>query len=272
MLAAALEPEVDTYISSRDEADEQGHRLVVRNGHAEPRMIATGAGPIEVRRRGSTTGGWTRRPGNAAVSSSSCPLGRKSPKVAEVLPLMYLHGMSSATSSPRSRSSSARRRAVGLGDDPPHDQLARRAGAVRRAVLKASTTCTAGPTASTSTCAWKRPACAPWSSWACVLTGPRETFDHRRPAGVHRVLGRCAARTKRRGMRAPVVAVGDGALGLGALGEVFPEGTPALWVHKTANVLYALPKSAHPAARALGESVTPRTGPTPTSRRRLCEG
>jgi putative transposase len=56
---------------------------------------------------------------------------------------------------------------------------------------------------------------------------------------------------KRRGMRAPVVMVGDGALGMwNALGEVFPETRPArCWVHKAANVLSALPKSAHPSAR-----------------------
>ena len=50
MLAAALEAEVEGYISSLiHEVDEHGHRLVVRNGHAEPRSLVTGAGPIEVR-------------------------------------------------------------------------------------------------------------------------------------------------------------------------------------------------------------------------------
>ena len=61
---------------------------------------------------------------------------------------------------------------------------------------------------------------------------------------------------KRRGMRAPVVMVGDGALGMwSALGEVFPETRhQRCWVHKLQNVLSALPKSVHPAARrALAE-------------------
>lgn len=55
----------------------------------------------------------------------------------------------------------------------------------------------------------------------------------------------------RRGMRAPVLAVGDGALGLWkALREVFPETREQrCWVRKTANVLDALPKSAQPAAK-----------------------
>ncbi len=60
----------------------------------------------------------------------------------------------------------------------------------------------------------------------------------------------------RRGMRAPVLAAGDGALGFwGALREVFPEAREArCWFHKIANVLAALPKSAHPGAKkALAE-------------------
>ena len=56
---------------------------------------------------------------------------------------------------------------------------------------------------------------------------------------------------KRRGMRAPVLAVGDGALGFwAALREVFPETKQQRdWVHKVMNVLDCLPKSAQPAAR-----------------------
>ena len=60
----------------------------------------------------------------------------------------------------------------------------------------------------------------------------------------------------RRGMRAPVLAAGDGALGFWkALREVFP-GTreQRCWFHKIANVLGTLPKSAHPGAKkALAE-------------------
>jgi putative transposase len=57
-------------------------------------------------------------------------------------------------------------------------------------------------------------------------------------------------------MRAPILAVGDGALGFwGALREVFPETKEQrCWFHKIANVLAALPKSAHPGAKkALAE-------------------
>jgi transposase-like protein len=56
---------------------------------------------------------------------------------------------------------------------------------------------------------------------------------------------------KRRGMAAPVLAVGDGALGFwAAVREVFPQTREQrCWFHKIANVLNALPKSAQPGAR-----------------------
>ncbi len=69
---------------------------MVRNGHAESRSITTGAGPVEIeaprvndKRVDAETGGRCR-----FRSSILAPWCRKSPKVAEVLPLMYLHGMS----------------------------------------------------------------------------------------------------------------------------------------------------------------------------------
>ncbi len=57
---------------------------------------------------------------------------------------------------------------------------------------------------------------------------------------------------KRRGMTAPALAVGDGALGFWkAVREVFPAmKEQRCWFHKQANILAALPKSAHPAALA----------------------
>jgi transposase-like protein len=60
----------------------------------------------------------------------------------------------------------------------------------------------------------------------------------------------------RRGMRAPVLAAGDGALGFrGGLREVFPEARQGrCWFCKIASVLAALPESAHPGAKkALAE-------------------
>lgn len=49
MLAAAFGAERDAYLASfAEEVDADGHRLVVGNGHARSRVVATGAGPIEV--------------------------------------------------------------------------------------------------------------------------------------------------------------------------------------------------------------------------------
>ena len=56
---------------------------------------------------------------------------------------------------------------------------------------------------------------------------------------------------KARGMNAPAVAIGDGAMGFwSALEEIYPRTRPQrCWVHKTSNVLNALPKSVQPKAK-----------------------
>ena len=56
---------------------------------------------------------------------------------------------------------------------------------------------------------------------------------------------------KARGMNVPKLAVGDGALGFwSALDEIYPETRhQRCWVHKSANVLNALPKSVQPKAK-----------------------
>ena len=50
MLAAALQAEVAAYVEQfRDEVDEAGHRLVVRNGYHAPREMTTAAGAVPVK-------------------------------------------------------------------------------------------------------------------------------------------------------------------------------------------------------------------------------
>ena len=98
LLAVALEEEVAAYIAAHaGEVDERGHRLVRRNGHARQRTVTTGAGPVPVaaprvddRRIDPASGERVRF--RSVILPPWC---RKSPKVAEVLPLLYLHGMSS---------------------------------------------------------------------------------------------------------------------------------------------------------------------------------
>jgi putative transposase len=96
MLAIALEAEVDTYLERhRGDRDEQGRALVVRNGYARGRKVVAGAGEIKVTaprvndRRVDERGERSR-----FASSILPPYARRSPKVAEVLPLLYLHGLS----------------------------------------------------------------------------------------------------------------------------------------------------------------------------------
>ena len=50
MIAAALEAEVDEYVGAFvDEVDEDGKRLVVRNGRARERKVTVGSGTVPVR-------------------------------------------------------------------------------------------------------------------------------------------------------------------------------------------------------------------------------
>ena len=97
MLAEALEAEVQDYLdAARGERDEHGHALVVRNGHANEREVLCGAGAVEVKaprvndRRVDENG--SRHRFNSVILP---PYMRRSPKVTEVLPLLYLHGLSS---------------------------------------------------------------------------------------------------------------------------------------------------------------------------------
>jgi putative transposase len=63
---------------------------------------------------------------------------------------------------------------------------------------------------------------------------------------------------KKRGMRAPILAIGDGALGFwGAVRDVFPKTRHQRdWVHKTKNVLDSLPKSVHGRAKKAIHEIT----------------
>ena len=64
MLAEALQTEVDACIAARAERDENGRRLVVRNGSYEPREVLTSAGAVEVTVPRVNDGLAGRRPGD----------------------------------------------------------------------------------------------------------------------------------------------------------------------------------------------------------------
>jgi len=96
MLAAALEAEVADYVSRHaGERNEAGRALVVRNGRARERQVVCGSGSLSVRaprvddRRRDEEGQRCR-----FTSRILPPYMRRTPKVAEVLPVLYLRGLS----------------------------------------------------------------------------------------------------------------------------------------------------------------------------------
>ncbi|GAB3142147.1 IS256 family transposase [Microbispora hainanensis] len=261
MLAEALKAEVDAYIAQfADQRDEAGRRLVVRNGYHASREVLTAAGAIEVKaprindKRVDEVTGERKHFASAILP----PWARKTPKVTEVLPLLYLHGLSS-------------------GDFVP--ALGQFLGSAAGLSAPVITKLTEQWKAEQRTFADRDLSAVDYVYlWAdgvhvnirleehrlCLLVmigvradGRKElialTDGYRESTESWADLLRDC---KRRGMRAPVLAVGDGALGFwAALGEVFPQArAQRCWFHKIANVLGAMPKSAQPGAKkALAE-------------------
>ena len=97
MIAAALKAEADEYVERfADEVNEDGKRLVVRNGRARERRLTIGSGTVPVRaprvndKRVDEDTGERQR-----FSSKILPAyARRSPKVNDVLPVLYLRGLS----------------------------------------------------------------------------------------------------------------------------------------------------------------------------------
>jgi transposase-like protein len=103
MLAAALHAEVAAYIDAHiGEVDENGRRLVVRNGYHGEREVLTAAGAVAVTaprvndKRVDPDSGERQRFSSAILPAWA----RKSPQMAEVLPLLYLHGLSTSDFGP----------------------------------------------------------------------------------------------------------------------------------------------------------------------------
>jgi transposase-like protein len=256
MLAEALEAEVADYIARHQERDESGRAQVVRNGKGRARKVTLGSGTIEVRaprvddrRQGDDGGRHTFR------SQILPPYLRRSPKVAEVLPILYLRGLSTGD---------FKEGLAGLlGDDA--------AGLSPTATTRLTAAWQADYEAFQKRDLSDRDYVYVWADGVhfrirleedrlCALVmiavrpdgtkeliaiedGYRESTESW--AGVLRGL-------RRRGMRAPVLAVGDRALGFWkALRDVWPETREQrCWVHRIANVLDKLPKRLHAKAKA----------------------
>jgi transposase-like protein len=253
MILAALELEVDHYVQELHHLrDEVGHAVVVRNGRARERTVQLGAGPIKV----SAPRVNDRRPDQHFTSHILPPYMRRSPRLEEALPVLYLRGLSTGDFSEalgvllgpeaagfsattitrllkvwqeeyqvwRTRSLEGKEYVyiwadgvyfnVRLGDD-------RLACLVIAGVL---------PDGRKEVIALEDGYRESTESWASVLRD-----------------------LKRRGMSAPVLAIGDGNLGFwAALREVYPETEEQrCWKHKIANVLDKLPKRLQPRAKAM---------------------
>lgn len=256
MLQQALEAEVEDYIARhRDAREEDGRAQVVRNGKAATRQLVTGSGTLAVRaprvndRRVDAAGERQRFTSEILPSYM-----RRAPKVTEVLPILYLRGLSTGdfkaalpvllgkeatglspttitrlTATWEAEYQTWRTRSLAESDfvyvwvDGVHFRVR----------LEEDRLCTL-------VMIGVRPDGT--KELVAVEDGYRESADSW--ATVLRDL-------KRRGLRAPVVAVGDGALGFwAALGAVWPETREQrCWVHRLANVLDKLPKRLQPKAK-----------------------
>ena len=261
MLMTALAVEVAQYVDAHQEdRDDAGRRLVVRNGRATARKVTCGAGTLEVsapRVNDKRVDGAGRR--KRFTSRILPPYMRRSPKVAEVLPILYLRGLSTGDfrealpvllgddAAGLSATNIARLPAVWEED---YRRFRQRDLADRDYVyvwvdgihfnirLEDDRLCTlvmigVRPDGTKELVALEDGYRESTDSWATVLRD-----------------------LQRRGMRAPVGAVGDGALGFwAAVRDVWPA-TRELrdWCHKMGNVLDKLPKRLQPKAkRALRE-------------------
>jgi putative transposase len=261
MLIEALNTEADDYIEHhRSERDQRGHALVVRNGRGRARKLTVGAGTVEVRaprvddRRHDEHGRRQR-----FTSHILPPYMRRSPKVAEVLPILYLRGLSTGDFRPALEALLGED-AAGLSPTTITRLTAsweKEYGDFRRRDLSGRDYVYVWVDGihfnirldDDRLCTLVMIGVLPngEKELVAVEDGYRESTESWK--AVLREL-------KRRGMVAPVLAVGDGALGFWAAArEVWPEtGEQGCWCHKLSNVLDKLPQRLHSRAkRALHE-------------------
>lgn len=258
MLMAALEEEVEAYIERhRGERDEHGRALVVRNGKARARKVTCGAGTLEIEaprvndKRVDDSGERQR-----FTSAILPPYMRRSPKVSEVLPVLYLRGLSTGDFKPALSDL--------LGEDA--------AGLSSTNIARLTDTWSEEYKQFRFRSLKDRDFIYVWADGVhfnvrldderlCTLVmigvrpdGSKELIavedGYRESAESWREVLRDL---KRRGMRAPALAIGDGALGFWtAVRDVWPETRHQRdWCHKMSNVLDKLPKRSQPKAKTM---------------------
>jgi len=257
-LQKAIEDEVNDYINAhRDQLDEQGHRLIVRNGSKETRTVLTGVGPLEVRqprvddRRVDEHGQRFR-----FTSKILPPYLRKTGTIEELVPWLYLKGigtndMSDALihlgfdGSGLSPTSVVRMKELWTDE---YQNWSKRSLVGKKYVYVWADGVYFG--------------CRLSDERPCVLVLIGATEDGTKEL-IAIVDGERESEQswteilldlKARGLvDAPRLAIGDGALGFWcAMEKVFPSTRhQRCWVHKTANVLNKLAKSQQPKAKQM---------------------
>jgi transposase-like protein len=248
MLHHALELEVAEYLERHAQRDVQGRALVVRNGTARPRPFTTGIGTFEVEAPRVNDKRVIDGERQKFTSSLLPAYMRKTPTVTSVLPILYLRGLSTSDFKGALES-----------------LLGKEATGLSASAITRLTQTWQGELAE-----WKKRSLSEVEYvyvWVDGIHFNVRLEDERlaalvvigvRPDGTKEVIAlddgyRESAESwaallrdlKKRGMKAPRVAVGDGALGFwAALRDVWPETKEQrCWVHKEANVLDKLPKS-----------------------------
>jgi len=258
MLQQALENEITEYLAKHTtKIDENGHRLVVKNGYNPEREILTGLGPFSVKAPRVDDRKLDLEIDGRFSSSILPRYLRKIPSIDNLIPVLYLKGIST---------------------NGFQDALASILGEGAKG-LSAANIVRLKKCWEDEYLAWEKRDLSGkeyayiWvdgihfnvrleGERSCILVimgadsdGNKELLavsDGYRESTVswrEMLLG-----LKKQGMgNSPKLAVGDGALGFWkALNEVFP-GTKRqrCWVHKTANILDKMPKSIQPKAKSL---------------------
>ncbi len=252
LIGEALEAEVSELLSEFSQRrDESGRATVVRNGYQPEREIQTGIGPVKVKVpkvRG--------RAGEAVVFRSALvpPYVRKTASLEAALPWLYLKGISTGEMGPalevlvgaqaKGLSASTVSRLKQQWREEYEGWRHRRLDQERWVYVWADGIYSGLRAEQQRLCALVIVGVNAHGDkhFLAIEDGIRESTQSWREVLLD---------LKARGLNAPELAVGDGAMGFwAALEEVFPATRPQrCWMHKTGNVLNALPKSVQPKAK-----------------------
>jgi len=258
LVQRAVEVEVDLFLERYQYLmDDQGHRQVVRNGYRPVRTIVTGAGPVEVATPRIDDRVLAQHDEPRFTSALIPPYLRRTKNIEELLPVLYLKGISTGDFS-EALQAILGRDVIGLSAET----IVR----LKQVWQREYETWRSRDLSMSRYVYW-------WvdgiyfnvrldTDRQCLLViigarpdGTKELVaiddGFRESADSWRSLLR---ELKQRGLtEGPAVATGDGSLGFWvALAEEFPQTTPQLcWVHKTANVLEKLPSSLQGKAKAM---------------------